>query len=177
MMDRNPPRLASWLLDKLGYLRQNAGLGGDLLEEFHSGRSHAWFWRQTAVVIATGIRLNASGLLRVFAILFALQALLDCSLWRSRGQIKMGNLDYPGFVGSLLVVGFFVFQLARRKPVGGIDAGAASLLYVIMAPWLYRAFPNEMSLTSRIAVDFLQLALTFVVAAIPPPLNSAGIPK
>jgi hypothetical protein len=85
---RTPPKLAAWLLDKLGYLRHSPALFGDLLEEYHSGRSKAWYWRQTAGLIATGTRAKASeALLREFAILFAAQALLDWLLWRVRGVV------------------------------------------------------------------------------------------
>jgi len=167
MTDRNPPRLASWLLDKLGYLRQN-GLGGDLLEEFHSGRSRAWFWRQTAVVIATGFRLNASGPLRVFAVLFAIQALLDCSLWRFRGQAEMGNYDLPGLLSAVVVGGFLFFTAVRRRgPIQGDLASLALVLYVSV-PYLFAPvpFPRDMSLASRIRVDFLQFALIFIVVSI-----------
>jgi hypothetical protein len=43
MSIRKPPRLANWLLDHSGVARQNPPLAGDLLEEFRSGRSAAWF--------------------------------------------------------------------------------------------------------------------------------------
>jgi len=56
---RRPPRLAAWLLDRLGYTAQNPALAGDLLEEFRFGRSTAWFWRQTAAVIGAGVVRNA----------------------------------------------------------------------------------------------------------------------
>ena len=59
MRTAQPPVLANWLLDRLGYTSQNPALAGDLLEEFHSGRSIAWYWRQTLMVIATGIGKNA----------------------------------------------------------------------------------------------------------------------
>lgn len=178
MKNRTPPKLAAWLLDKLGYLRRNPALFGDLLEEFHSGRSKAWYWRQTGVVIATGIRANTSeGLVGELAILFAVQALLDCLLWRVRSEVRMGNFDYPGLLGSLVVVGYFTVRLLRRKPIGGVDAGAAALLYVVAAPWLYARFPNEMPLVKRLLVDFLQLAFTFGVASLPTPKSSARLPS
>jgi len=59
MNSRRPPALPMWLLDRLGYTRQNAPLAGDLVEEFQSGRSPGWFWRQTFMVMANGVRRNA----------------------------------------------------------------------------------------------------------------------
>jgi hypothetical protein len=56
---RKPPRLANWLLNRSGVARQNPPLTGDLLEEFRNGRSAAWYWRQTLVVILTGLARNA----------------------------------------------------------------------------------------------------------------------
>ena len=71
---RQPPALAAWLLDRLGYTRQNAALAGDLLEEYRSGRSPAWFWRQTLMVIVNGIGRNA----------VVLQSYLKAIWWRRR---------------------------------------------------------------------------------------------
>lgn len=55
MNRREPPALANWLLKHSGFARQNPPLAGDLLEEFRSGRSAAWYWRQTIVVMLTGL--------------------------------------------------------------------------------------------------------------------------
>jgi hypothetical protein len=55
---RTPPRMAFWLLDRLG--PQTESLSGDLLEEFHSGRSGLWFWRQTVVAVALETRRTLS---------------------------------------------------------------------------------------------------------------------
>ena len=61
MNPRQPPKLAVWLLN---YLRVSAGnepLAGDLLEEFCSGRTVGWYWRQTfmAIVATFGQRFRA----------------------------------------------------------------------------------------------------------------------
>ena len=44
--------LATWMLDHLTLGARNESLSGDLLEELHSGRSTAWYWRQTLASIA-----------------------------------------------------------------------------------------------------------------------------
>jgi hypothetical protein len=168
MNDRIPPKIATWLMKSLGYLKQNPALEGDLLEEFRTGaRSTGWYWRQTAVVIATNIRKNAWGLLGEFAILCAVQVLIDLCLWRSRAQVKVGKMDAPAFLSVPIIVGFFVVQFLRKKPIGGIDASTAILLYVVSAPWTYVSFPNDWPLVTRLCFDLLPLALIYSVASLP----------
>ena len=50
MKRRNPPALAVWL-NRLGVSEGNEPLAGDLLEEFRSGRTAGWYWRQTLMAI------------------------------------------------------------------------------------------------------------------------------
>jgi hypothetical protein len=71
MSHRQPPALALWLLDRLGFARGNAPLVGDLLEEFRSGRSALWFWRQTLTVVADCVGRRVA-LLQVYWIAVAL---------------------------------------------------------------------------------------------------------
>lgn len=47
---RRPPRLASLMLER--FAPGNEALHGDLDEEFSSGRSSAWYWRQVMAAIA-----------------------------------------------------------------------------------------------------------------------------
>lgn len=49
-MRRRPPRLASFVLDRLA--PGNEALHGDLDEEFTRGRTSAWYWRQVLAAIA-----------------------------------------------------------------------------------------------------------------------------
>ena len=48
-----PPPAATWLLARFGCGPAIESLAGDLVEEFHHGRSRAWYWRQTLAGIAT----------------------------------------------------------------------------------------------------------------------------
>ena len=49
---KQPPALASVLLNRLGPRDQS--FVGDLLEEYSTGRSKAWFWRQVVAAVAYG---------------------------------------------------------------------------------------------------------------------------
>jgi len=61
MNSRQPPALAVWLLKRAGLTARNEPLTGDLLEEFRSGRTAVWYWRQTfrAIAAAFGLRLHS----------------------------------------------------------------------------------------------------------------------
>ena len=65
MIARKLPALAAWLLKIHGYPDRNPALHGDLLEEFASGRSRGWLWRQTFGLVAqdTGLRFQTIALL------------------------------------------------------------------------------------------------------------------
>ena len=54
MINREPPRLAVWLLKQWASPYRRDSLLGDLLEMYRSGRSRTWYWRQviTALILA-----------------------------------------------------------------------------------------------------------------------------
>ena len=62
MIKRAPPRIATWLLERLGPAYRNESLVGDLFEEYQQDRTHAWYWRQVIVAILIG---QASSLRRL----------------------------------------------------------------------------------------------------------------
>ncbi|HUN83395.1 MAG TPA: hypothetical protein VMU48_03410 [Terracidiphilus sp.] len=70
MIRRNPPRVATWILEHFALADRNEALAGDLLEEFRAGRSNRWYWRQVVSAIAIGSLRGTMG--RLDVLLFAL---------------------------------------------------------------------------------------------------------
>jgi signal peptidase I len=57
----DPPRFATWLLERVGSSYRREALAGDLVEEFQKGRSRFWFWRQVLQAIAFGLATHDDG--------------------------------------------------------------------------------------------------------------------
>lgn len=71
-----PPALARWMLHHLLPGESNEALAGDLHEEFRSGRSAAWYWRQvfSAISIRCTRELRIHRTVLLFAALWAMLA-------------------------------------------------------------------------------------------------------
>lgn len=69
MMQVQPPRIATWLLQSFALADRNEALAGDLLEEFRAGRSSGWYRRQVLSAIAIGSVRGTMG--RLDVLLFA----------------------------------------------------------------------------------------------------------
>jgi hypothetical protein len=54
MRRTEPPSAATWILHHFKLGRCNDALAGDLMEEFRSGRSVGWYWRQVLAATAIG---------------------------------------------------------------------------------------------------------------------------
>jgi hypothetical protein len=50
-VNKSPPKLALYLLVRWGSPYQRESLAGDVIEQWHQGRSAAWCWRQVFVAI------------------------------------------------------------------------------------------------------------------------------
>ena len=121
--------LATWMLD---HLTRNESLSGDLLEELHSGRTTAWYWRQTlsAVAITLSSRIRAYTMPLAFSIGWSL---LYPTLWpaivhSAPAQNLVNHFtpsDLPfstglGFVAGIapatlfIALGFFVYLISHK---------------------------------------------------------------
>lgn len=124
MTPRKPPALATWLFDRFGFDRQNPPLTGDLLEEFRSGRSSAWYWRQTFVLVLTCLGQKARNSRRRLtgAVLgWAVQACVAFALWSLHfppSFLHVRSVDvWVGLSSSLLLSTAFVMALVLNKVV------------------------------------------------------------
>jgi hypothetical protein len=52
MKRQEPPAAATWLLEHLTPVDRDEALAGDLLEDFRSGRTDGWYWRQALAAFA-----------------------------------------------------------------------------------------------------------------------------
>lgn len=76
MIVRQPPRAATWLLERLLRISDLDPLIGDLAEQFAQGRSRFWYWWQTMGVIG----LELVRMLRRHGLSFAAAVLAGCAL-------------------------------------------------------------------------------------------------
>ena len=130
MKPRKPPALAVWLLERFGYLGENSALLGDLLEEFRTGRSASWFWRQTATVLVKGrspkqvvLRLDLLGLLAGLLTQFPLSLLL----WRFDIIPHVSGAG-PIVLTSFAVLFGFVLAYFLTNQIAGRDVKELKLL-------------------------------------------------
>lgn len=80
MILREPPALAAWLLKRIVPAPRGESLLGDLFEEYQTGRTFGWYWRETLVALVIAARSRAGELLsrravQVFLLLGANSAL------------------------------------------------------------------------------------------------------
>jgi hypothetical protein len=76
VISRQPPRHATWLLERLGGISDFDPLIGDLAEQFAQGRSRFWYWWQTTGVLG----LELVRILRAHGLSFIAAVLAGCVL-------------------------------------------------------------------------------------------------
>jgi len=76
MRRREPPPLATWMVEHGRPEQSDEALAGDLLEGFRSGRSDGWYWRQAlaACAVSWSQSLRARAPMLVFAVLWSMLA-------------------------------------------------------------------------------------------------------
>jgi hypothetical protein len=171
MSGRKPPKLATWLVNTFDPGRHRGALAGDLFEEFRNGRSRAWFWRQTVLIVALRIGSEAFSLrnLALGAYGFFLLALPDCVfglLNRPPQPPWIANLA-EWVVGILLVAWLLASRDWKKQPPSRWEA-ALFLAALLALQWI-DAWVSTDSLGTRLRTDahlcgFLWIFLTIFEA-------------
>lgn len=102
MRPTEPPSIATWMLHHLLAGENREVLAGDLIEEFRSGRSDTWYWRQVLTAIATSGFQNVIShrTVLLFAALWSMLSpgwLLYTAQWEMRANLigRMWSLEWP----------------------------------------------------------------------------------
>ena len=136
MKRSQPPVLATWLLEHARFSTTDGAIAGDLLEEFHRGRSAAWYWRQVLAAIVVGCASEARHhrVLAIRAILITWAANYgDLLLGRRVLYELFGNRRLPGLTIQLAMWAICF--------LGGATSG-------LIVALLHRRYRNAMLLTS-----------------------------
>ena len=149
----DPPRLATWLLQRFTWGPRGESLVGDLLERYQQKRSSAWYWRQVfaAILASTTSEVAAHKLLAVRAVVVGALAgvLLTVPIhWLS--EITRASINdwivasghyafWPVLLSGPLSI--TVFQCVAGAAIGGIVARlhqlhAAAMVYLVSASFL-----------------------------------------
>ena len=148
-----PPRLATWLLQRMTSGPRRESLIGDLVEQHRHRQSAIWYWRQaiTAIVVGIGADLRAHPLLaaRSVAVGWALYVLCSVPVnWLTRTSsdaivqwlsdtgrysywsvLLTGQLSGTLFVSlACIAIGFVVGRLSREHGASLVSGLAFSVL-------------------------------------------------
>jgi hypothetical protein len=153
-----PPPVATWMLEHLTAGPSNEALAGDLLEDFHRGRSRGWYWRQVlgAIAISCSREILNHANVMLFAALWSMLApawLLVIGNIEERFNFseRIWQMDWPWStlcdVGLLLCtnvlfiwVGTLLYLIphllaARNLRVRALLKGILASLPVLVALW------------------------------------------
>jgi len=168
MRQPEPPRSARWLLQHCSPGLRNEALAGDLLEEFHNGRSEAWYWRQ--VVAACTIAFFREVVNHVGILLFAALWSILAPAWlffvfklETHWNI-VGPIWRMAWPLSTLCI--FLFSVAEKL----IFVWTGMLVYAVPQMAMSRTFKFRqfkrglfLSLTVFVAVSAAMLALAMLL--------------
>ena len=159
-MTSRPPRVATWLLERLAPRPHRESLVGDLIEQFDRGRSAMWYRRQALLAILMGcaseirshkllaIRALAVGYAGIVLVYVIASALRRAVVFGGRASVPWGDSEvmrqfwvWYGVPFSIVTcigfvaIGWTVGKLHRTSPVAMVLLCAA-LQVALASVWL-----------------------------------------
>ena len=153
MSATQPPRLATWLMQRLASGPRRESLLGDLIEQYRHGRSATWYWRQvlTAILVGVARDISAHKLLAARALAIGWMASVLAAfpvnwlsgvirIWTTNWLVETGQYSFWGVFwagqlpGNLLVYlacagsGWIVARLHQRHSAAMVWLYGASVL-------------------------------------------------
>ena len=166
---RTAPRVATWLLERIGGRSRFEPLIGDLVEQFENGHSRLWYWRQAvgtvAIDFARSLRLHAFSFIAALAAGWALIWLLDTGYpyafqplhenlpalsrhpWTAQALLRAAGMVLCGLLADslILVIVWAVTRIHRSHP--------RALLSIFAAAVTVRYLPGLARLVIHAATD------------------------
>lgn len=156
MNSRAAPRVANWLLERVGGRARFEPLIGDLVEQFEEGRPRLWYWRQVvgtlAIDLAQTIRLHAFSFVGAVVIgcisiwlwdagwphlakpLYANLAAVSRHPWTAQAVLRVVGMEMIGVLADLLLFAtvWAVLRIHRSHPRAVLSAFVAA----VTAPYI-----------------------------------------
>ena len=164
MRRTEPPPQASWLLAHCVPGGEDEALAGDLLEEFRSGRSEGWYWRQ--VLAACAVSWSRSLRERMPLLAFALIWSMLAPAWKTFAD-GIENAAAFDRLGASIGPFWLLIELAGWMLLHAFFLWAGMLIYVFVCRKLGKAFHRERLRRSLLMAPLIFAPLygvTFVLA-------------
>jgi hypothetical protein len=168
----NPPRLATWLLQRWGSGSRQVSLVGDLIEQYRDGRSRGWYWRQVLRAIVVGavhdirehrllaVRASVGGFLLLLLSIRLVQTMYNeagvlvwnwtvTHGWDTARGLWFGSPTFPEPPVSLVarwvspaMIGWGIARFHRRQSLAMLSSFAAVTYVANVALWLSAVGPT-----------------------------------
>jgi hypothetical protein len=151
---REAPGLAIWLLNHFGASAQNDAILGDITEQYASGRSPGWFWKQviSAIAISTFREMWNNKLVSVVAL---------SSGWLFL-DLTLSLLVFPMWSG--VMYSFFVNALAQHETLGWYTS---SFLHFMIVFLMLPVYASAGWIVSRAAKEHrTAIVLAFAISVV-----------
>ena len=151
MHGTEPPRIASWIIERFMPEGCDEALRGDLLESYRAGRSRAWYWRQ--VIEAVLIAWIQNYIRHRFVILFAAAWCTLSPAWTLILRRLQNEHNLGGLIWRLPWPWSTVSSFGFSTLMALLFVWAGALVYILLDPSKLRDL-NMRQIRRGIAMSF-----------------------